>query len=182
MQNWARWKSGAPIGVAISGAYDLEAPGRRDVGSMPLLNGEAADVDQAVSALPPELYDVITVHWLGKRRDRMSRATQQRTLPGGKAYVLRHKLNEADEQLAAKVQGRSVEKVAHAPLERVRTSTIQQRARACGCSERMYFYRLSHAHERIRALMRAKRNEAERRRDQYRRDVRNLDKPPSSSR
>lgn len=73
MTNWARWKSGASVGAAMSSAYDLEARGRRELVSTPLLNGEAAEVDAAVVALPSELYDVITVRWLGKIRPRLSR-------------------------------------------------------------------------------------------------------------
>jgi hypothetical protein len=65
MTNWARWKlGGAAIGVAMSGAYDLEAPGRREAVSMPLLNGEAADVERAVMDLPGELFHVVEQFWL----------------------------------------------------------------------------------------------------------------------
>lgn len=127
MTNWVRWKSGAPIGVALSAAYALEAQGRREGTSIPLLNGEASDVDDAVSSLPRELYVAILIHWLRARQE-----------PGGK-------------------------------LVPVKAATVEQRARACGCSERTYFRRLEHAHERVRALMRAKRREGERRRAEYRR-------------
>lgn len=66
MRNWARWRSGVPIGLAVSGAYDLEAPGRREETPIPLLNGEAVDVEEGVQALPTELKLVVYVHWLDR--------------------------------------------------------------------------------------------------------------------
>lgn len=64
MLNWARWRSGTLIGTPISGAYDLEAPGRREEASIPLLNGEAVDVEEAVRQLPHELHAVVCEYWL----------------------------------------------------------------------------------------------------------------------
>jgi hypothetical protein len=64
MTNWARWKSGAPIGLASTSAYDLEAPGRREEVSIPLLNGEALDVDKAIEELPPPLSVAVAEYWL----------------------------------------------------------------------------------------------------------------------
>lgn len=122
MTNWARWKSGAGVTMPTSSAFDLEARGRREGASTPLLNGEAVDVDAAVDALPAELRQVVYVHWLQQIPDKRGR-----------------------------VRG-------------WRNANTRQRARACGCSEPTYYRRLRHAHERIRALMRAKRTEAERRR------------------
>jgi DNA-directed RNA polymerase specialized sigma24 family protein len=113
MQNWAQWKSGASISVAVSSAFNLEARGRREAVSVPLLNGEASDVDAAVDALPADLRAVVTEHWLAK-------------------------------------------------------GTAEKHAKVCGCEIRTYYRRLDHAHERIRALMRAKRTEAERTRTAYR--------------
>lgn len=113
MTNWALWKSGASIRMAVTAAWGLEAKGRREAASVPLLNGEAADVDSAVDALPPELHDVIVEHWLKK-------------------------------------------------------GTAEKHARSCRCEIRTYYRRLEHAHERIRALMRAKRDQAERARQIYR--------------
>jgi DNA-directed RNA polymerase specialized sigma24 family protein len=113
MTNWARWKSGVSIGVAVSSAFDLEARGRREAASIPLLNGEASDVDSAVDALPRELHDVVIEHWLKK-------------------------------------------------------GTVEKHARSCRCGVTTYYQRLSHAHERIRALMRGKRDQAERARALYR--------------
>lgn len=66
MTNWARWKTGAPIGLAVSGAYELEARGRREEASIPLLNGEASDVDQAIDLLPEPLRLVVAEYWLRK--------------------------------------------------------------------------------------------------------------------
>jgi hypothetical protein len=111
MENWARWKSGVSISVAVS-RWGLEARGRRDVSSIPLLNGEAADVDSAVDALPPELRQAVVEYWLKK-------------------------------------------------------GTAEKHARACRCELRTFYRRLDHAHERIRALLRAKRDQAERARRDY---------------
>ena len=118
MQNWAQWRSGASISVAVSSAFDLEARGRREAVSVPLLNGEAVDVDSAVEALPTDLHVVVIEHWLKK-------------------------------------------------------GTAEKHARECGCGLTTYWKRLGHGHERIRALMRAKRTEAERTRAAYRAHHRN---------
>jgi DNA-directed RNA polymerase specialized sigma24 family protein len=64
MNNWACWRSGVLIGTPISGAYDLEARGLREETSMPLLNGEALDVEAAVRQLPHELHAVVCEYWL----------------------------------------------------------------------------------------------------------------------
>lgn len=188
MTNWARWKSGVSMSVAISGAYDLEARGRREAGSVPLLNGEASDVDAAVSSLPAELYDVVTIHWLGQKRDQVRKsAVQVRSLSpshfrgeDGRAMhvtitVPVEKLEPADQELSEKLQGRVVQAIGHAPLKRAKVSTDQQRARAAGCSVRTYYRRLAHAHERITALMLAKRREQAASRQQFRAIPRNND-------
>lgn len=125
MTNWALWKvsggdTAAGVGGSgiISSAYNLEARGRRAAVAIPLINGDAVIVDQAVRALPAELRQVINVHWLQQIEDKRGRL---RPWP-------------------------------HANTE--------QRARACGCQVRTYWRRLGHAHERIRALMRAKKVQA----------------------
>lgn len=64
MSNWAAWQSGASISLALSGAYALEARGRRAEMCMPLLNGEALDVDRAVEQLDLSLHQVIREQWL----------------------------------------------------------------------------------------------------------------------
>jgi DNA-directed RNA polymerase specialized sigma24 family protein len=66
MLNWAQWKSGSPIGLASSNAYELEARGRHEETPIPLLNGEALDVDKAISELPPELSVAVAEYWLRK--------------------------------------------------------------------------------------------------------------------
>jgi hypothetical protein len=126
MHNWAAWKSGSSISVAVSSAFALEARGRREAVSMPLINGEASDVDQAVDALPADLHQVVVVHWLDQLADRQGRA------------------------------------------RKARGATFEQRARSCGCTVPTYYRRLEAAHERIHALMRAKRDQAERARELYR--------------
>lgn len=133
MQNWARWRLGGSGRMPRSGAYDLAARGHREMVSDPLIDGEAAETDAAVIALPAELYDAVTVRWLGHIRPPMSRKAKLHSHAGD-------------------------------PLERVPTSTAQQQAVACGVPLRTYYRRLSHAHARIRALMQARRNDAQRRR------------------
>lgn len=65
MENWARWRivGGGLDGMPLSGAYALEAPGRREEVSIPLLNGEAIDVDHVVRELLPELKTVVHEYW-----------------------------------------------------------------------------------------------------------------------
>lgn len=65
MTNWAMWKySGGSIGLAMSGAYALEARGRREEVSMPIIDGEALDVDQAIEQLNDPLKLVLAEYWL----------------------------------------------------------------------------------------------------------------------
>jgi hypothetical protein len=94
MRNWARWKTGAPIGLAVSSAYELEGRGRREEAPIPLLNGEAMDVDKAVLDLPGELFQVVEQHWLKRgtvkdkaRRCHCSEATFYRRLDDAHARV-----------------------------------------------------------------------------------------------
>lgn len=86
MINWVRWKTGAPIGLAVSSAYALEAPGRREETSIPLLNGEAMDVDVAVEVLPLELKLAIDEYWLRKGTIRQK---LHRCRCGAKVFYLR---------------------------------------------------------------------------------------------
>jgi len=65
MTNWARWRDGGGMSsCAITAAYDLEARGRREEVSMPLINGEALDVDGAVKALDAELQEAVVQWWV----------------------------------------------------------------------------------------------------------------------
>jgi DNA-directed RNA polymerase specialized sigma24 family protein len=66
MENWIRWKlgGGGPGNPSVTSNYDLEARGRREQISTPLLNGEAIDVDAAVDKLPAQLKNVIVQYWL----------------------------------------------------------------------------------------------------------------------
>lgn len=97
MRNWARWKLGAPIGLALTGAYELEARGRREESSIPLLNGEAGDVDQGVELLPEELRQIVRAYWLGKgtteekaRRARCALRTFWRRLEHAHSRIREH--------------------------------------------------------------------------------------------
>lgn len=125
LSNWVRWKlGGASISLAMS-LQGLPSRGTRSETPVPLINGEAVDVDSAVEALPGPLRLVVHVHWLHELPDRQGRPRRAPRAP------------------------------------------TDQRARACRCSVRTYFRRLRHAHDRIVALMRAKKVEAARRRQQY---------------
>lgn len=64
MRNWAMWRAGSLTGVPVSGAYDLEAPGHRGDTAIPLINGEAVEVEQAVQAIDEQLRTVLEEYWL----------------------------------------------------------------------------------------------------------------------
>lgn len=94
MRNWARWKTGAPIGLAVSSAYELEGRGRREEAPVPLLNGEAMDTEKAVLDLPGDLFHVVELHWLKRgtiaekaRRCHCSEATYYRRLDDAHSRV-----------------------------------------------------------------------------------------------
>lgn len=63
MLNWAAWRCGSIGSVATSGAYSLEGRGRHEETSIPLINGEAVEVDQAVSDLAPDLKLAVEEYW-----------------------------------------------------------------------------------------------------------------------
>ena len=62
MQNWALWQSGASISCAVSGAYDAALKDAYDT-PMPLINGEAIEVNQAVEAMAPHLAKAVREYW-----------------------------------------------------------------------------------------------------------------------
>lgn len=77
MENWARWRAdkGSSAGfIGMTNAYELEGRGRRAEMSIPLLNGEAMAVDQAVARLPHELKPVVEWYWLEKGTSRQKAA------------------------------------------------------------------------------------------------------------
>lgn len=96
MTNWARWKTGAPIGLAVSSAYELEARGRREEMSIPLLNGEALDVDQGVDLLPKQVSLVVAEYWL---RQGTIRQKLHRCRCSSKTFYLR--LRQAHQRIHA---------------------------------------------------------------------------------
>ena len=64
MTNWARWRTGALVGLSVSGAYQLEAKGPRAETPIPIINGEAVEVDQAVQSLDAPLKGAVEEYWL----------------------------------------------------------------------------------------------------------------------
>ena len=64
MNNWALWRSGSMTGCAVSGAYELEARGRHGDTPMPLINGEAVEIDQAVQLLDYTQRSAVEEFWL----------------------------------------------------------------------------------------------------------------------
>lgn len=62
MNNWAQWRAGASVGLAMSGAYDAAIRDTFDT-PMPLLNGEALEVNQAVERLEAPLATAVTEYW-----------------------------------------------------------------------------------------------------------------------
>jgi len=96
MQNWARWRSGVSVSVGVSSAYQLEARGRRSETPMPLINGDAVLVDQAVEALPDGLKIVLIEYWVrgGRNEQKLKRCrcterTFYRRLEDGNTRVRR---------------------------------------------------------------------------------------------
>lgn len=98
MRNWAMWKqSGGTLNMAVTTAYELEGRGRREETSIPLLNGEAIDVDAAVKTLTVELAKVVDEYWLRRgnimqkvRRCRCAVATFYRRLDLAHGQVHAH--------------------------------------------------------------------------------------------
>jgi hypothetical protein len=133
MTNWALWRTlggGPSAGESgsglISSAYSLKARGRRSAVAMPLINGDAVMVDQAVRMLPALLLRVVYAQWLALIHDKRGH------------------------------------------LKPWPHANVEQRARGCACSVRTYYRWLDDAHQRIVALIRARRSEATRAREQYR--------------
>jgi hypothetical protein len=96
MVNWALWRSGSLTGVAVSGAYELEARGRYEETPMPLINGEACEVDQAVARLDAPLKLAVEEYWLrtGPVVDKARRC-------GCEAKTLYRRLDRAHESIKA---------------------------------------------------------------------------------
>ena len=75
MTSWAMWRTGGSThGMAVSTAFS-EARDSYDT-PMPLINGEALEVDQAVHAMRPELQRVVIQFWCkrGTVAERAARA------------------------------------------------------------------------------------------------------------
>lgn len=95
MQNWARWKSGAGVAMAVSSAYNLEATGAWGETPMPLIDGDAIMVDAAVESLPDGLKVVLIEYWVRGglidqkvRRCRCTRRTFYRRLDDANRKVV----------------------------------------------------------------------------------------------
>ena len=96
MQNWARWKSGVRMSVAISSAYNLDALRYRDETPLAPIDGNAILVDAVVEALPDGIKIVLVEYWVrgGSNaqkvaRCRCSAATFYRRLDDGNRRVRR---------------------------------------------------------------------------------------------
>lgn len=64
MTNWARWRLGMSIRIAMTAAYSLEGRGPRADVAMPLFDGEAVEVNQAVDLMAEELRQAVVEYWL----------------------------------------------------------------------------------------------------------------------
>jgi hypothetical protein len=115
MSNWAQWKvGGASISLALSGAYRLAARGRRDAGSVPLIDGEALAVDHAVTSLPRELRQAIEARWLDELPDQHGRPRKRRSASltaraqacGCSLPTYYRRLDRAHEQVMALLQAK----------------------------------------------------------------------------
>ena len=90
MRNWVRAKSGG-VGFAVSGAYSGIAPDSYDGPSIPILMGEAADVDRALERVPLRERAAVMVFWqfegrslpwFGRRLNLDYRTAQARIMKG----------------------------------------------------------------------------------------------------
>lgn len=68
LNNWALWRvGGGPNGVGYATTdYSLEGRGRRAELAMPVINGEAIDVDNLVERLPFEQRQALHARYLGE--------------------------------------------------------------------------------------------------------------------
>ena len=64
MENWALWRSGGLVDSSSSRAYELEARGIRAETPLPMMIGEAIEVDAAVQKLDRDLRLVVEERWL----------------------------------------------------------------------------------------------------------------------
>ena len=64
MVNWARWKDGGGVHVAISSIYEGDRRNEHREASIPLLIGEAKDTDEAIEALPARYQYPVRQVWL----------------------------------------------------------------------------------------------------------------------
>lgn len=143
MLNWAQWKSGASISVAVSQAWRLEARGRRADAAIPLLNGEAAEVDAAVDALPSELHQAVVEYWC--KRGNVEKKARACHCSVATFY---RRLAEAHSRIRALMQARRDQ------AARVRQGHEEQRARASRAYDEQHAAALE-AYERTAAVVKS---------------------------
>lgn len=75
MENWARWRAGCSIGMAVSSAYSQQIKDAYDT-PLPLMNGDAIEVNQAVDRLELHLQRAVVEFWCwsGQTQDKALRA------------------------------------------------------------------------------------------------------------
>lgn len=108
MENWARWRAGVTIGMGVSSAYSQQIKDAYDT-PLPLMNGDAVEVSQAVDRLEPYLQSAVIEYWCwsGSYQDKAMRAgcgsvaTLYRRLDQAHAFVhaFRREQRRASERL-----------------------------------------------------------------------------------
>lgn len=75
MENWARWRAGSPIGMAVSSAYSQQIKDAYDT-PLPLMNGDAIEVNQAIERIEEHLQRAVLEYWCwsGVTQDKALRA------------------------------------------------------------------------------------------------------------
>lgn len=110
MENWARWRAGCSMAIAVSSAYSQQAKDAYDT-PLPLMNGDAVEVNQAVDRLEAHLQRAVTEFWCwsGVNQDKALRAgcgsvaTLYRRLDQAHAFIhaYRHELRRASARMRA---------------------------------------------------------------------------------
>lgn len=117
MENWARWRAGCGIALAVSGAYSQQAKDAYDT-PLPLMNGDAVEVNQAVDRLELHLQKAVIEYWCwsGSFQEKVLRSgcgserTMYRRLDQAHAFVhaFRREQRRASERLKQGVVTRIV--------------------------------------------------------------------------
>jgi hypothetical protein len=114
MRNWALWRSGGAdlMWLSLSNIYDMGPRAPRLGNVMPILQGEAEDVDEAVRSLAEELQRAVVLWYVRQLEpERMRKALRCRR------ESVQERLDQAREQIVAFLEQRGrVNERRHAAL------------------------------------------------------------------